>query len=179
MTDGFDQPMPKIEVVTLIDEVPDELEGTIRAAVGAIVHDAGFGSFDLSIAIVSDATIQQANRQYLDHDYPTDVLSFRLDEYAESSSSHAPSPSEQTLEGEVLVSWDTACRQAALFDWAPSSECLLYVVHGTLHLIGHDDRDEHDRQEMRKAERAVLATFGLAPHYDRDVSETAEEEAGS
>lgn len=171
--------MHKIEVVTLIDTVPDQLEQSIRAAVEIIISRAGYGSVELSVAIVSDATIQQTNRQYLDHDYPTDVLSFRLDESADSNDLPGETRQDQTLQGEVIVSWDTACRQATHFGWTASSECLLYVVHGTLHLVGHDDREKNDRQRMRNAERAVLSTFGLTPHYDSDVIQKADEEAES
>ena len=67
---------------------------------------------------MDDRTIQQLNRQYLDHDEPTDVLSFLLEREAER------------LEGEIVVSRDTAACSAPAYGWTPADELLLYVIHG-------------------------------------------------
>jgi probable rRNA maturation factor len=107
------------------------------------------GHAQLSIAIVDDATIHELNRRYLEHDYPTDVLSFTL----ERDNEH--------LEGEVIASAETAARSAADYGWSADDELLLYVVHGTLHLVGHDDGTPDERAVMRRLERRYLASFGL------------------
>jgi len=121
----------------------------LERAVDAILRDAGIGDGELSIALVDDPTIHHLNRHYLDHDYPTDVLSFVL----ESEGPH--------LDGEVIVSADTAIRSAAKYGWTAEDELLLYLIHGTLHLVGYDDRTPEDHAKMRDQERRYLALFGL------------------
>jgi probable rRNA maturation factor len=131
-----------------LDETP------LRQAVRRILHDASIPEATVSIAVVDDPTIHQLNRRYLDHDDATDVLSFVLQR------------EENRLEGEVVVSAETAQRVARQFGWSPADELLLYVIHGALHLVGYDDQTPSERAAMREQERAYLARFGLAPRYD-------------
>lgn len=111
----------------------------------------------LEVATLSDAEIRRVNRRFLGHDYATDVVSFPLSE--------AGSP---VLEGSLAISRDTARREAARRGHAPYHEWMLYVVHGTLHLLGHDDHAPSARRRMRTAECEVLALLGLPPVYGRD-----------
>ncbi len=108
---------------------------------------------DVSLAIVDDPTIHRINREFLQHDYPTDVLSFLLERSADR------------LEGEVIASADTAIGSAARYGWAPADELLLYVIHGTLHLVGYDDLAPEPQVTMRERERDYLKHFGLEPRY--------------
>jgi probable rRNA maturation factor len=117
----------------------------------------------VSLAIVDDGTMHQLNRRYLDHDYPTDVLSFLLSE-----------DDEEPLQGEIVVSADTAAAEAERYGWSLDDELLLYVIHGALHLVGYDDHAPRDRREMRDWERYHLSSFGLSPRYDE--AEAADEE---
>ncbi|MEX0718851.1 MAG: rRNA maturation RNase YbeY [Planctomycetaceae bacterium] len=83
------------------------------------------------------------------------------------------------LEGEIVVSADTAARQAGEFGWSPGDELVLYVVHGLLHLTGHDDGAEAKRAGMRSREREILRTWGLSPRYDDGGGERPPEMNGS
>jgi probable rRNA maturation factor len=121
----------------------------IKELAERILREAGVGSGSLSIAVVDDPTIQQLNRQFLEHDYPTDALSFLLER------------EQDHLEGEVIVSADTAVRVAAELGWPAEDELLLYVVHATLHLVGHDDATDELRTAMRNEERRYLAALGI------------------
>lgn len=142
--------MIQIEIVSEV--FPDaNSDARLEQAAAAIFREALVERATLSIAIVDDPTIHALNRQYLDHDYPTDVLSFLLER------------NEGSLEGEVIVSRDTAARRAAEFGWSAADELLLYVIHGTLHLVGYDDQTEAAREKMRAAERRILAIFGIEP----------------
>ena len=132
------------------------------AAARRILQDAGFDRGTISLAIVGDDEIHRLNRRYLNHDYPTDVLSFLL----QSNGS--------TIEGEIVVSADTAARQCAQYGWTVNDELLLYVIHGTLHLAGWDDQHPEDRAAMRAQERRYLSHFGLTARYDDEAGAGAE-----
>jgi probable rRNA maturation factor len=121
----------------------------LRSTVAQIVSDAGLGRAAISIAIVDDATIHRLNREFLAHDYPTDVLSFVL----EQDDSH--------LEGEIILGAEQAIRVAKEYGWPAEHELLLYAIHGTLHLVGYDDQDEQSREQMRAGERKYLTLCGV------------------
>jgi probable rRNA maturation factor len=128
-------------------------EERLRCAAEAALAAEGVASATVSIAVVDDATIHRLNQQYLEHDQPTDVLSFLLE------------LTETTLEGEVIVSADTAAATAEQFGWTTDDELMLYVVHGMLHLLGYDDQSADEQTAMRARERDVLSRFGLRPRY--------------
>lgn len=123
----------------------------MKKAVRLILKDAGISSAEISIAIVGDARMHELNRQYLDHDYPTDVLSFVL----------AHDERTKLLDGEIIASADYAAREAARYGWTTDDELLLYIIHGCLHLIGHDDTTGAAKAAMRKEEAKYLAQFAL------------------
>lgn len=126
-----------------IDE--SRLQAAIRSVFGESCYDAG----TVSLAVVDDPTIHEINRQYLNHDYPTDVLSFVLEER------------RPYLEGELIVSTDTAARNATHYGWPASSELLLYVIHGALHLVGFLDKRPNEIDLMRAAEAKHLEELGV------------------
>jgi probable rRNA maturation factor len=126
-------------------------EPFLLSAVRKVLKRAGVRDANISLAIVDDDTILSLNRQYLGHDEPTDVLSFALQDEGEP------------LDGEIVASAETALRRAKEFGWTPDDELLLYVIHGTLHLVGYDDRSPEDALRMRCEEARVLAYFGLEP----------------
>ncbi len=99
------------------------------------------------VALVDDETIAELHERFLDKPGPTDVLSFPP--------------------GEIVVSGDTARREGELRGVAPLHELLLYVVHGALHLRGHDDRTSKGRVRMRAAERRALKSLGLGDVFAR------------
>jgi probable rRNA maturation factor len=138
---------------------PIDSDRLVRAA-RTVLAGEGLQRGSLSLAVVDDPTIHALNRQYLQHDYPTDVLSFLLDE--------AP----DRWAGEVIVSADTAAARAGEFGWSPQDELTLYVVHGTLHLFGYDDADEASCGRMRAREQDYLRRLGIVP------AATAPREAG-
>ena len=129
-------------------------------AVQAILADKGIGEATITIAVVDDPAIHDLNRRFLNHDEPTDVLSFLLDD-------------KKGIEGDVVVSIDTAQRAAERFGWSTGDELLLYTIHGALHLVGYDDRDPESRAEMRERERHYLSPFGLRPRYDESALKPA------
>lgn len=109
------------------------------------MRDAGISEARIGVAIVDDPAIAKLHAEYLNDPEPTDVLSFVLERSA------------GVLEGEVVVSADTAKTCAPGYGCTADEELLRYVVHGTLHLVGYDDLTPKDRAVMRKKENAYLA----------------------
>src|SRR5260370_42080743 len=118
--------MGKISIATPQEIVPVDrkrMREVARAVLdGEAVHDA-----DISLAFVDNPTIHTLNKRYLQHDEPTDVLSFPLSE------AHAA-----RLAGEVVVGVEVAQAQAAERGHDVQAELALYVIHGLLHLCGYD-----------------------------------------
>jgi probable rRNA maturation factor len=136
----------------------------LRRAVRHVFAQTRERRVQIGVAIVDDATIHALNVRHLQHDYPTDVLSYPLED--------AP----QKLVGEIVVSAETAERQAPHYGWSPEEELCLYVVHGALHLAGYRDKSRAQQQAMRAAERQVLSAVGfdcspLAPREEMNFPE--------
>ncbi|WP_437201788.1 rRNA maturation RNase YbeY [Planctomicrobium sp. SH664] len=130
-------------------------EAEIRQVVAATLQAEQITSAELVIALVDDPAIHVVNREHLQHDYPTDVISFLYDQPLGPGS----------LDGELVVSVETAAREATTYGWQTSDELTLYLVHGLLHLCGYDDLTEPEQQVMRERERSVLKIWNLSPHY--------------
>ena len=117
----------------------------MRRAVQAILREAGIQEAKISLAVVDDAAIVKLHGEFLNDPTPTDVLSFALER------------SPQVLEGEVVLSADTARANAIHYHCSPQEELLRYVIHGALHLVGYDDTTPRKRAMMRKREQEYLA----------------------
>ena len=101
----------------------------------------------LSVALVSDRQMRQLNRRWRGQDRSTDVLAFPLD--------------ERGALGDVVISLDTARRQAREGGWPLAAELRRLLAHGILHCRGHDHGDERAARRMAAAERKLLGREGL------------------
>ena len=108
----------------------------------------------VTIYLVDDPQSQALNRRLLNHDWPTDVITSVIAE-AELDAD-APQP----IEAELIISTETAVRQAPEHGATAWDEVGRYVVHGLLHLLGHDDAHEEDAQRMRLEETRMLRAAG-------------------
>ena len=122
----------------------------LRQGVLLVLQEHGIQRAVIGLAIVTDTAMQQMNRQYLNHDYATDVLSFPLS-----------SDGDDVLEGEIAISVDTALQRAKEYGWDAENELLLYAIHGTLHLVGLSDQTPEDRRNMRFHEKTILAKMSI------------------
>jgi probable rRNA maturation factor len=104
---------------------------------------------DLSIVITGNPEIQALNQEFLGIDAPTDVLSFPSDELD-------PDTGNRYL-GDVIISYPQAEAQAQAGGHNVTAELQLLVVHGVLHLLGHDHADEDQQKEMWAAQAEILA----------------------
>jgi probable rRNA maturation factor len=122
----------------------------MREAARAVLDGENIADAEISLAFVDNATIHRLNRQYLDHDEPTDVLSFPLSE-----------PNARRLSGELVIGAEVARAQATDRGHDVQAELALYVIHGILHLCGYDDHTAAGAGTMRQRERHYLQALGL------------------
>ncbi|MBA2115664.1 rRNA maturation RNase YbeY [Bremerella alba] len=127
--------------------VPQDL---LEKAVREVFSGEGYPRGEVGIAVVDNAEIHDCNVQFLQHDYPTDVITFPMDQ------------TDDFLSGEIMLSAEYAAEEARQHGWKTEEEMTLYVVHGCLHLAGYDDHEDHDRQEMRRLEKHYLSKLDIA-----------------
>jgi len=134
------------------------LERIVRRALAA----EGVENAEISILIVDDRRIGRLHGEWLGDPSPTDVITFPLS-----------SAGSDVLAGDIVVSAETALRRGREFGWTPREELAYYVIHGLLHLTGHDDGASGPRRAMRARERAVMRAAGLATPPRRARRRTA------
>ena len=129
-------------------------EGSLKQAGQAVLaHQGADPNTDLSIVIDSDEKLHNLNRDFLGIDAPTDVLSFPSDEF---------DPDEQAVYiGDVIISFQRAEAQAKNAGHPVINEIQLLVVHGVLHLLGHDHADPVEKTRMWTAQAEILDQLGV------------------
>lgn len=118
----------------------------IKDWIEEVIRTEGKEPGDLSFIFVNDREILEINREFLKHDYYTDVIAF---DYHEGNN----------IEGEVYLSIDTIRKNSILFSKRLKDEVLRVMVHASLHLAGYKDDDERGKAIMREAEDKYLAIY--------------------
>jgi probable rRNA maturation factor len=140
-----------IHIETALD-LPFNLDLIEQAARAALDHQSADG--DLTLVLTDDEQLHQLNRDYLGVDAPTDVLSF-------PASETDPETGRRYL-GDILLSVSRAESQARAANHPLEDEARLLVVHGVLHLLGHDHAEAEEKSKMWKAQAEVLKSLGLS-----------------
>lgn len=112
----------------------------IHAIISAIKKEIGFTIENLEIVFLNANDIQIINKQYLKHNYPTDVISFN---YSDESNK---------LDGEIFICSQIAAENAKKYKVKYDDEIKRLLVHGVLHLLGYDDDTSKKRNEMKLIE---------------------------
>jgi probable rRNA maturation factor len=141
--------MIRVGIAIPQESVPVD-RGRIRPVVRRVLEEEGVHDAEISLSFVDNATIHRLNLRYLNHDEPTDVLSFPLSE-----------GTTRKLTGELVIGAEVARAQAESRGHDVQAELALYVIHGLLHLCGYDDKTAAAAQKMRERERYHLGKLGL------------------
>ncbi|MGA1871085.1 MAG: rRNA maturation RNase YbeY [bacterium] len=112
---------------------------------------------EVSLTFVSDKFIRELNKNYRGIDAPTDVLAFAMQEGSFAEINHG-------LLGDVVISVDTAERQATEQGHTVERELTILLIHGLLHLVGYDHIEASDAQSMRREEKRILNYIELHEH---------------
>jgi probable rRNA maturation factor len=143
------------EKLTVTIPVEQTITAVLSKAIEVLALDA---DTEVSIVLADDDYIQELNRTYRGKDMPTDVLSFALNEGEEPEIVDAPT---DYMLGDIVISLETAQRQAQEFGHGLEREVAYLAVHGMLHLLGFDHETDQDRQAMRAEEERILTAVGI------------------
>jgi probable rRNA maturation factor len=125
-----------------------------RAANAALLHQSSL-DVDLTLVLTGDSQVQALDREFLGKDAPTDVLSF-------PSSETDPETGRRYL-GDIIISVPQAEAQSLVAGHSLEAELSLLVIHGVLHLLGHDHAGVKDKVRMWAAQSEVLTNLGIPP----------------
>jgi probable rRNA maturation factor len=125
------------------------LAAPLRALVRRVLRAESRRAGEIGLALSDDALLRQINRDWRGVDRATDVISFAYDE-------HEPGAERLPVRGDVLISLDRMRDQAKRYRVSTGAELARLVVHGTLHLCGHDHVQAAERRRMRAREQALL-----------------------
>ncbi len=123
--------------------------------------EGAIGAAQLTLAIVDDDEIRAINREHRGIDRPTDVLSFSLVDPTTDQRGFVTPPNCPTELGDIVVSYPRVLAQAEEYGHSPERELAYLVVHGLLHILGHDHERDGERAVMREREETALAQLGL------------------
>ncbi|GAH27042.1 unnamed protein product [marine sediment metagenome] len=133
-----------------------KIEGKIKKVLHYLKVDE---ETEISVLFIDDKFIRSLNNKYRGIDKPTDVLSFSLQEGAIKS----PEVESDQLLGDIIISVETAQRQADNLNHSIEKELTVLLTHGLLHLTGYDHEKGKDYKIMREKESEILKIFALQP----------------
>lgn len=139
--------------IQIQEDLPADFDpGDLNAFIRKVLELADVSpESDLSLIFTTDVEIQRLNRQYLETDAPTDVLSFTMD--FDNPETGAP------YLGDIVISVPTAARQAETGGHPLIEEIKLLVVHGVLHLLGHDHGEPDEKTAMWQIQEKILSAL--------------------
>jgi probable rRNA maturation factor len=144
-----------------IIKIPVGIKMLIRRCCQAVLTTENFNhNTEVSVSFVSNAEIQKLNKLYRDKDAPTDVLSFPL---SEGDNYDINEETGFVVLGDVVISLETAVKQADMFGHSLEREVGFLTVHSMLHLLGYDHETSLlDERIMREKEEEVLDKLGIS-----------------
>jgi probable rRNA maturation factor len=140
----------KVSVLNHQDRVPVDRR-KIWTAACRILKTLGYGGYELAVVLVDDREIARLNRRYFRRNRPTNVISFPMMDGTVASL-------RAKMLGDVVISAETARRNAAEVGKKPEDEVLFLLIHGILHLVGYDhEKFGEERVAMEAKEQELFA----------------------
>ena len=141
----------------------------MRATLERLLAEIGAADATVSLSLIRDPEMRGINREHRAKDAPTDVLSFPLYEPAafarDERTRLRERPAGEVMLGDIVISVDTARAQASAYDAPLERELERLLIHGVLHLCGHDHLEPTERCTMEREERRLAAAIGMPWPY--------------
>jgi len=149
-----------VQIASDAGDLPDEevLRQWVESALQAS-NESNAGGFEISVRLVDENEIRELNKRYRQQDKATNVLSFPFDEL-----DGLPEESIRPL-GDLVICAPVVTREASQQDKATLDHWAHMVIHGTLHLLGHDHEHEAQAAIMETLEMNILREFGIENPY--------------
>ena len=135
-----------IEFEFLDLEIPGFDSEFFVSAITDLIHSENKKLGDITLLFCDDTHMLKMNKEHLNHDYYTDILTF---DYCV----------DNTISGELLISWDTVQSNASKYMVDKQTELKRVVFHGVLHLCGYNDKNKEEKQLMRSKENECLEKY--------------------
>jgi len=143
-------------------QVDEQFEGKVdvdalhKLAIGVLKAEGKVGPLELGVVVTTDDEVHALNKEYLGHDYKTDVISFGMESEAEFVT-----PEERPAYlGDVVISYERAAEQGPEYGHTAEQEVATLMVHGLLHMLGYDDMEDEARERMHTRQNELLRRLG-------------------
>ena len=147
------EPPSEHQIVTTVDpSFTDVNEGHLSTLLAQVLRAEHLPGGSVSIAVISDAAIQDLNQRFRGVSTPTDVLTF-----VDGHTSHL---------ADIAISYPTAAKQAAMRGVDVQNELSMLTIHAGLHIAGYDDETEPDQRRMVARMNEIAAVAGVTPDSD-------------
>jgi probable rRNA maturation factor len=142
-----------------------DVEAIARTAIEAALATESIDAAQIEIGVrfTDDATVQVLNRDYRGKDKPTNILSFPIED-------EPAAPGAPLLLGDLALAYETTSREAVEKQVTLAAHATHLLVHGTLHLLGHDHLEDDDANRMERLEVEILAGLGVADPYQTETT---------
>ncbi|AOV07886.1 rRNA maturation RNase YbeY [Sporosarcina ureilytica] len=154
--------MLQLDINDETNKISDTIEELVTKLLNHAASEEGIvEEAEVSVTFMTDEDIQEVNANYRGIDAPTDVISFALEEMTEGEVEIKVEADMPTVLGDILISTETAERQAEEYGHSFKREIGFLALHGFLHLLGYDHMTEEDEKKMFGRQKEILDTFGL------------------
>jgi len=121
----------------------------VHSLISSIKKEFYLDISSLSISFINSKELREINKEYLNHDYETDVITFNY------------SKKTKEIDGEILVSYEEAKRNAKKFNVTYGKELSRLVIHGMLHLLNFDDNNKENKKIMKRMENKLILSYNF------------------
>ena len=122
---------------------------TVHKLISSLRKEFNLSISFLSISFISSSELRDINKEYLNHDYETDIITFNYSKIL------------QDIDGEILISFEEARRNAKKYDVTYGKELCRLVIHGMLHLLNFDDNNKENKKIMKRMENKLILSYNF------------------
>ena len=121
----------------------------VHSLISSLKNEFNLSISSLSISFINSLELREINKEYLNHDYETDIITFNY------------SKKKSEIDGEILISYEEAKRNAKKYNVTYRKELCRLVIHGMLHLLNFDDNNKENKKIMKRMENKLILSYNF------------------